>query len=78
MLAGLNAKVVPATEMEALPEPVRLLASVAEIVNVKFPAWVGVPETAPEGSIFKPGGNAPIVIANVYGAVPAMATACEE
>ena len=45
-------------------------ASVAVIVKLNAPLWVGVPINAPPDESVKPAGNAPVVTAKVYGAVP--------
>ena len=49
------------------------LASVTRIVTLEGPAVVGVPEMTPAVDSDRPGGSAPAVTVNVYGAVPPLA-----
>ena len=47
-------------------------------VKLNVPAWVGVPVIAPvEVFSVKPGGNEPLVMENVYGGTPPVATSAE-
>ena len=63
------------TIMLRLAEAVAAAASVALIVKLKVPEPVGVPEMTPVlGLRVNPPGNAPAMIAHVYGGVPP--TAC--
>ncbi len=51
-----------------------MLLSVAEIVKLKVPPAVGVPERVPALPFkLRPAGRAPAVTENVYGAVPPLA-----
>lgn len=58
-------------------EPVHPNASVAEIVNVKLPPDVGVPESNPLWVSVSPGGSDPPDRAYVYGPFPPDATTDE-
>jgi hypothetical protein len=54
--------------------PGQLLASVAVIVKLNWPAVVGVPEMTPVVALsVRPGGSAPLETVKVYGAVPPVA-----
>ena len=54
--------------------PGQLLASVALIVKLNWPAVVGVPEMMPVVALsVRPLGSEPLETVNVYGAVPPVA-----
>jgi hypothetical protein len=56
-----------------------LLESLARTVKVKVPSPVGVPAIAPVAALrVRPVGNAPLVIAQVYGAIPPVAVTALE
>ena len=54
------------------------LESTTWAVKVNVPAAVGVPVTAPVDALsVKPAGSEPLVIENVYGGMPPVATSAE-
>jgi hypothetical protein len=60
--------------MEYGRPPGQLLASVAVIVKLNWPAVVGVPEITPVVALsVRPGGSAPLETEKVYGGVPPVA-----
>lgn len=48
-------------------------ASLTCTVNAKLPAWVGIPAIWPDAETLKPVGKEPVVIDQLYGAVPPLA-----
>jgi hypothetical protein len=62
-------------QLELVVDAWPLVESVTVTVKLNVPAVVGVPVTAPvEGFNVRPGGSEPVVIANVYGGAPPVAT----
>ena len=59
------------------PVPAGWALSVAVTVSGKLPAAVGVPDNDPSLPNVRPGGGVPMVIAQVKGARPPLATANE-